>query len=177
MNTASSQADISTVQDQDVDLGVDEGGKLVPVAESIRYRKRAQSAEQRVEALAEELSQAQRKVSQMSEELDGLRLERQLTRKLLAAGAVDLEAAVLIAKARAAGKDEAELDGCIEQLRRDKGYLFEGSGAATSTTKTAAVKDRVTSTHTTLERAAKRAARSGSRGDLQEYLKLRRSLL
>ena len=32
--------------------------KLVPVAESIRYRKRAQSAEKQVETLAQELAQA-----------------------------------------------------------------------------------------------------------------------
>jgi tetrahydromethanopterin S-methyltransferase subunit G len=32
--------------------------KLVPVAESIRYRKRAQSAEKKIETLAEQLAQA-----------------------------------------------------------------------------------------------------------------------
>ena len=74
--------------------------KLVPVAESIRYRKRAQNAEKRAESLREELAEAQSQVSSMAEELSAIRREQELTRKLAGCGVVDLEAGVLLAGAK-----------------------------------------------------------------------------
>ena len=47
--------------------GDGDGLKLVPVAESIRYRKRAQSAEKKIEALAEELAEVKARASEMAE--------------------------------------------------------------------------------------------------------------
>ncbi len=163
----------------------DENLKLVPVGESIRYRRRAQSAEKKAETLAEELAQAKTQISEMNEQLGNIQLEQKLVKKLSAAGVVDLEAAVLVAKARltkggfdklTAG-DEADLDGCVEQLKKEKQYLFGGSSNVTTSKKTAGARDRQANAQTGLERAAKRAAKSGSRTDLQEYLKLRRNLL
>lgn len=152
--------------------------KLVPVAESIRYRKRAQSAEKKAEVLTEQLAQAKSQATKMSEELNNIRFEQKLTRKLVAAGSVDLETAVLIAKNRMEGQDEADIDGVIEQLRREKQYLFAGTSSAAGTTKkTAGVKERVQHSQTVLERAAKKAATTGNRTDLQEYLKLRRNFI
>ena len=152
--------------------------KLVPVAESIRYRKRAQGAEKKVETLAEQLAQAKSQASEMAEQLSSIQLEQNLMRKLAAAGTVDIEAAMLIAKARMDGSDEADLDGCIEQLKKEKQYLFAGgiSGAAKQK-KTAPAKDRITNSQTIIERAAKKAATTGNRTDLQEYLKLRRNFI
>ncbi|HUW18637.1 MAG TPA: hypothetical protein VMW16_04980 [Sedimentisphaerales bacterium] len=149
--------------------------KLVPVAESIRYRKRAQSAEKKAESLAEQLAEAKAKVSEMAEQLSSVEAEQELTRKLAAAGTVDVEAAVLIAKARMKGRTEADLDGVIEQLRKEKQYLFASQQAASNAKKTAGVRDRMQNSQTILERAAKKAAMTGSRTDLQEYLKLRRN--
>ena len=60
--------------------------KLVPVAESIRYRKRAQGAEKENENLAEQLARAKSQVRAMSDELNDIRVEQQLTQKLVAAG-------------------------------------------------------------------------------------------
>jgi len=74
--------------------------KLVPVAESIRYRKRAQSAEKQVETLAQALAEAKSEASKMAEQLSSIQIEQELTHRLAAAGAVDLEATVLIAKAK-----------------------------------------------------------------------------
>ena len=85
--------------------------KLVPVAESIRYRKRAQSAEKKIEALTEQLAEAKSRVAEMSEHLGNIQTEQKLTRKLAAAGAVDLETAILIAKARVEDQTEADVDG------------------------------------------------------------------
>jgi hypothetical protein len=152
--------------------------RLVPVAESIRYRKRAQSAEKKIEDLTEQLAQARSESARIAEQMSDMRVEQQLTRKLVAAGAVDLEAAVLIAKTRMEHEAKADLDGVIEQLRNEKQYLFDNNNAeAVALQRTAGVKDRVQNNQTMLERAAKRAATTGRRTDLQEYLKLRRNFL
>jgi predicted nucleic acid-binding Zn-ribbon protein len=149
--------------------------KFVPVAESIRYRKRAQLAEKKLESLAEELSQTKTESAKMSEQLKSVQTEQKIMRKLTAAGAVDLEAAVLIAKARIEDEPEAGLDGVIEQLRKEKQYLF--AGGAVTAKKTAGVKERVANSQTVLDTAAKRAATTGNRIDLQKYLRLRRNFL
>ena len=155
----------------------DENMKLVPVAESIRYRKRAQSAEKRVEVLNEGLAEAKSQLTKMSEQLSDIQAEQKLTRKLAAAGTVDLETAVLIAKARMQNQTEADLDSVIEQLKKEKQYLFGSVSGAVTAKKTAGAKERMTNNQTVLERAAKKAATTGNRTDLQEYLKLRRNFI
>jgi hypothetical protein len=129
------------------------------------------------EILAAQLAEANQRIAQMTQDLSDLEVEQNLTCKLAAAGAKDLEAAVLIAKVRMEGKDEAEIDGCIEQLRREKSYLFGGSAHNLTSRRTAGAKDRKAQSQTALEQAAQKAARTGSRADLQYYLKLRRNLL
>ena len=151
--------------------------KLVPVAESIRYRKRAQSAEKKTEALAEQLREAKSEAKKMAEQLSSIEVEQKLARKLAAAGTVDLETAVLISKAKMEGQTQADLDGVVEQLKREKQYLFTGSSGAVTAKKTAGAKDRIQNSQTILERAAKKAATTGNRTDLQEYLKLRRNFV
>ncbi len=151
--------------------------KLVPVAESIRYRKRAQSAEKKLEELTEQLAQAKVQTAKLSEQLSDVQTEQKLTRKLAAAGTVDLETAALIAKARMQDQTEADLDSVIEQLKIEKQYLFAGNSGAVTTKKTASAKERNTDTYTIIARAAKKAATTGNRADLQEYLKLRRNYL
>ncbi len=54
---------------------------------------------------AAQLAEANEKIARMSRDLDELQLEQKLTHKLAAAGAVDLETAVLVAKARMDGQD------------------------------------------------------------------------
>jgi hypothetical protein len=154
-----------------------ENRKLVPVTESIRYRKRAQSAEKKIEILTEELTQAKSQASEMAKELSSVRMEQKMIHKLAAAGAIDVEAAVLISKAKIGDDTEADLDGVIQQLKKEKQYLFTGTGAATTAKKTAGAKDRMQNSQTILERAAKKAATTGNRTDLHEYLKLRRNFV
>lgn len=154
--------------------------KLVPVAESIRYRKRAQAAERKNEELSEALAQARSEAAQIAEQLTETQVEQQLMRKLAAAGTVDLEAAVVIAKARMNGQNEVDIDGVIEQLKAEKQYLFAGRESEVvgmTAQKTAGVKDRVATGRSALERAAKKAAATGNRVDLQHYLKLRRAVV
>ena len=174
---------MSPIETQDIlseditPAGDNDSMKLVPVTESIRYRKRAQSAEKKIEALTEQLAQAKSQTSQMSDQLSDIQTEQKLMRQLAAAGAIDLETAVLIAKTRMQDQSEADVTGVIEQLKKEKQYLFGGTGGAVTAKKTAGARDRVTNNQTILERAAKKAATTGNRTDLHEYLKLRRNFL
>jgi hypothetical protein len=170
MNVTESQEIVSDDAEQH-----DDNMKLVPVTESIRYRRRAQSAEKQVEDLSEQLAQAESQAAKMSEQLNEIRLERNLMRKLAAAGAVDLEIAVLIAKDRLESDNNADHDSVIEQLRKEKQCLFTAGKETLAAKKTSGVKDRVQNSQTVLEKAAKKAATTGSRTDLQQYLKLRRN--
>ncbi len=157
---------------------VSENLKLVPVSESIRYRKRAQNAEKTAENLVEQLEQVQGQNSQMAKQLNDIKAEQSLMRKLAAAGAVDLEAAVIIAKSRIDAKENADVDGVVEQLKKEKQYLFGAEQTAgLRSQKTSGAKDRVGNSHSVIERAAKKAAQTGNRVDLQEYLKLRRNFV
>jgi len=157
--------------------GDDDSLKLVPVSESIRHRKRAQSAEKKIEDLAEQLAEAKAGAKTTAEQLRKVQVEQKLVHKLAAAGTVDLETALLIAKARMEGETEADIDNVIKQLRKEKQYLFVSMSGAAAAKKTARAKERIEGSQTVLERAAKRAATTGSRTDLQEYLKLRRNFV
>ena len=104
-------------------------------------------------------------------------LIEQSTPEQLKAYGIDVEAAALIAKAKIGDEAEADLDGVIGQLKKEKQYLFSGTGATATAKKTAGARDRMQDSHTVLERAAKKAATTGNRTDLQEYLKLRRNFV
>ena len=151
--------------------------KLVPVAESIRYRKRAQSAEKKIEELTEQLTKAKAQTAELSGQLSDIQTKQKLTQQLAAAGAVDLETAVLIARARLQDKNDADVTDVIEQLKKEKQFLFTSDNPGPVPTKTAGARDRVTNSQTLLEKAAKKAATTGNRTDLHEYLKLRRNFL
>jgi uncharacterized protein YhaN len=178
MNSSETEQHMAQMdQERDFDESTTDTGKLVPITESIRYRRRAQSAEKQAQELTDQLTQANETISKMAQDLDGLQRDQELTRKLSAAGATDLEAAALLAKARMKGQAEADIDACVEQLRNEKRYLFGQPAETVTPRRTAGAKDRVTHNQTALQRAATKAARSGNRTDLQHYLKLRRNLL
>jgi hypothetical protein len=155
-----------------------EGLKLVPVGESIRYRKRAQSAEKKVEDLSEQLAESRSQAGEMVEQLRSIKTDQELTLKLAKAGALDVETAALLAKARVEAQEGTDVDEVIEQLKKEKRYLFGGQqGGAAGLQKTAGVRDKTSNSQTVLERAAKKAATTGNRTDLQEYLRLRRNFV
>ncbi len=151
--------------------------KLVPVTESIRYRKRAQVAEKKVEELTEQLSQSQKQTLSLSEQLDEVRADQKLVNKLIAAGTVDVESAVLLAKARMQEQKDLDVDDVIEQLKQDKQHLFKKSSYNVTVSRTSGAKDRTSDGYAVLANAARKAADSGSRRDLHEYLKTRRNYL
>jgi len=152
--------------------------KLVPVSESIRYRRRAQSAEKKSKELSEQLCAKEAQLSELTGELERARLEQKLACKLYQAGVRDLEAAILLAKSRIDGESREDIDGCIEQLKKEKSYLFTNQQNQPLTLqKSTGAKERGLNNQTILERTAKRAATTGNRKDLQEYLKMRRRYL
>ncbi len=153
-------------------------GKFVSVQEAIRYRKRAQGAEKQAEGLAAELSQARGRIEKLNEELDTVKLQQKLMTKLVAAGAVDLEAASLLIKGRIDGEDEEGIDKAVENLKKEKHYLFSRTSSNVIAVKpTAGAKEKVSSAQAVLERAAKKASQTGDAKDLQEYLRVRRNYL
>ncbi len=81
--------DASDLSEDTVGYSNEDKMKLVPLAESIRYRKRAQSAEKRAEILAEQLAQTKSEASEAAERLSAVEVEQKLTRKLAAAGVID----------------------------------------------------------------------------------------
>jgi hypothetical protein len=154
-----------------------DNAKLVPIGESIRYRRRAQSAEKRVEELAGELAEARAEAGQLAEELKATHKEQELMSKLAAERTRDLEAAVLIAKARLSREDKADVAGVVEQMKKEKGYLFGEKSTTEIAVRTSPAKESRQGGAAGLERAAKRAAGTGNRADLQEYMKKRRSVV
>ena len=156
-----------------------DNAKFVSVSESIRYHRRAQSAEKRAEELAEELAEARAEAGRLAEELKATHKEQELMSRLAAEGTKDLEAAVLIAKARLSREDKADVAGVVEQLKKEKGYLFceKEIGGAYAAPRTSPAKEPRQGGAAGIERVARRAAGTGSRADLQEYMRKRRSVL
>jgi len=161
----------SRVLSEDTDSG-DE--KLVPVGEAIRYRKRAQGAEKEAADLAEEAKQLRELNEELTGDLEAMRTDHELMRALSSAGAVDLEAAVLIAKSRLANGEEKEIASVVESLRQEKFSLFGGQARRKSTSKSAWVKEKESGGQRVLENTARQAAVSGSRADVHEYMRIRR---
>ena len=91
---------------------------------------------------------------------------------------------MLIAKARLGQGDKADLSSVVEQLKREKQYLFprpDSGQVGEKTSGSVAVRTSPAKEQRSgagaLERAAKRAAGTGSRTDLQEYMRKRRSVV
>jgi hypothetical protein len=142
------------------------GGYMSQSDESVR------ADDKRIDELAVELAEAMR----LADELKSTQKEQELMRRLASEGTHDLEAAMLIAKARLAKDEKADLIGVVEQLKKEKQYLFGEKMPESVAVRTSPAKEQ-RNTGGVLERAAKRAAGTGSRSDLQEYMRKRRSTL
>ena len=156
--------------------GQDARATVVPVVEAIRYRKRAQLAEKKAAELEQELKENKKQIGELSRKLDDIASEQKMIAKLNAAGVFDIEAALALAKKRMEQQGETEPEKVIEQLQKEKGYLFSNPGSGSAGTKTAGVTDKSGSRVSVLERTAKKAAIGGRRSDLLEYLRMRRQV-
>jgi anthranilate phosphoribosyltransferase len=131
-----------------------------------------------IQELTDQLAAAKSQAAELNAKLNEVTLEQQLFRRLSDAGVSDIESAMLLAKSRIKGSDEQELDKCIEQLHKEKSHLFAGSRSpVVFQRKTAGTRQQTPDADTILAQAAGKAAATGNRKDLQEYLKLRRNYL
>jgi len=163
--------------------------RVVPVGESIRYRRRAQQAEGRVQQLKQQLNDLQSQLDRRADEVAQAEAQRdevrcQLTstqnrlqaeRLLGEAGVVDLEAASLLLSKRLDLGDELDADAIaesVEQLLLDKPFLLGAGGALPPST--SAPRSAPDGPRAQLARVADRASRTGNPRDVAEYLRLKR---
>lgn len=166
------------------------GSKLVPVSESIKYRKRAQQAESQSQETEQQLKEAQKQLHDHQEQLATAEAQRdearlQLTvaenrliaeRMLSESGVVDIETASLLLSKRLNISDQLPqetLVRSVEQLLLDKPFLRNTNNVSLPP-KTASAKGVLAATAAQLAEAADQAIRTGDRRDVAEYLRLRR---
>lgn len=164
--------------------------KLVPVAEAIRYRRRAQQAESQLRELEQKLEGFQSQIQQHGEDLAAVEAQRNeahtqlmvtethlaAQRLLSEAGVVDLETtSTLLAKRLDFAKeiDPEALASSVEQLLLDKPFLRQTADPSLPP-KTASARPPRAMAAGQLTQAAERATRSGDRRDVAEYLRLKR---
>ena len=171
----------------------DGAARLVPVAESIKYRRRAQQAESRLQEVEQQLQDIQAQFDLRSDELAAAEAQRDeakhavivaedraaAQRMLAESGVVDLEAACMLLERRANfgdGFEEETLARNVEQLLLDKPFLRNtiGSYAGSLPPRSASPKGTPESPAARLALAAEQAAQSGGRRDVADYLRLRR---
>ncbi|MFB3894142.1 MAG: hypothetical protein ACE15C_19230 [Phycisphaerae bacterium] len=175
----------------DADGGAQDGAaRLVPVGESIKYRRRAQQAEQRLGQIEQQLNDLQAQVKAGGEQLTAAQVQRDearrqlqaaktrlaLERQLARSGVVDVEtAAALLAERLEASQDhdEAAIASAVEQLLLDKPFLI-ARGHAGLPPRTAAAREPAAGATVQLSQLAQRATSSGDRRTVAEYLRLRR---
>jgi len=163
---------------------------LVPVGESIKYRRRAQQAEARLQELEQQLEETQAQMNSQKEQLAAAEAQRdeatvQLTvaenrmaaeRMFGEAGVVDIETASLLLAKRLDLGEPQETDVLaqnVEQLLLDKPFL-RNAPAGSLPSSTATARPSRPGMASQLAQAAFRAIESGDRKDVAEYLRLRR---
>ncbi len=148
--------------------------KVVPVGEAIRYRKRAQAAEQQAEELTRQVEQLRRQHDDLSEQLASRRLDEELSPRLTEAGVTDVEAGVLLARKRLG--EDGDPAAAVEQLRKDKPQFFAANRrqSGPGPNRTAGIRERA-DTSPTIAHAAQQAAASGRRSAVHEYMRIRRT--
>ncbi|MBE0537433.1 MAG: hypothetical protein IH624_17355 [Phycisphaerae bacterium] len=170
------------------DLGVEverDGAAGAGAGEGEADRQRAARAERTAAGLTAEVARLKEANAQLAAEVDGLRTDGALAAAFAAAGVVDLEAAMLMARSRMEKDGGSDAAAVVAAMRKDKAYLFasgaaSGAGAGGASAggaaamKTAGVKAPRSGAQRVLEDAARQAVASGSRGDVHEYMRRRR---
>ncbi|MEM9753092.1 MAG: hypothetical protein AAF916_06870 [Planctomycetota bacterium] len=166
-NQLDKQADPSEPRDTTATPTPDD--RLVPVTESIRYRKRAQLAETKADALQQRVDELTRTLSENEQAMAALERRQRIDQELARAEAVDLDVARLLTEAAVTTMEEPDVAAAIDDLRRHKPYLFRPRGRAARN-----MGPVLHDLASPLEDAAERAIASGDRRDLLQYLRLRR---
>ncbi|MEX2212936.1 MAG: hypothetical protein WD768_02335 [Phycisphaeraceae bacterium] len=171
IDTSPAEAEDITI-DASAEAAAESSVKLVPVTESIRYRKRAQAAEQQLGGLREQMKSMESELAQQRQVIESLERRQKIDAILADADAVDLEVARLLTESAVEAMDEPDVAAAVQELRRMKPYLFRRS--ATPGAAAMAAKSRQLTSAPASE-AADEAAASGDRRDLLRYLRLRRN--
>ena len=145
--------------------------RLVPVTEAIRYRKRAQAAEQQLTGLQAQLDEAQQRVEQAEQTISSLERRQRIDALLAEADAIDIDAARLLTEAAVQSMDEPDVAEAVEDLRRHKPFLFQPDSGQVDGL---ALAPQIEGLDDPLAQAAEQAQHSGDRRDLLRYLRLRR---
>ena len=145
--------------------------KLVPVSEAIRYRKRAQTAEQQLEQINDELRAMGAKLQEANRTVAHLERRQKVDALLMESDAIDLEAARLLTEQAVLTMDEPDIEMAVDDLRRHKPYLFRRRHDPDDSAMAPSLHPNG---HDSAEQAAEQAARTGDRRDLLRYLRLRR---
>ena len=172
--TPADQENVSTAsphEDRSDASPANEPQQLVPVSEAIRYRRRAQSAEQRLDEVRHRLAQMESELDEARQTVTRLERRQRIDELLAQSDAVDLEVARLLTEAAVETMDEPDVKLAIDDLRRHKPYLFRHRPGGSASAMSAHVSDDRGST---ARGAAAQAAVSGDRRDLLRYLRLRR---
>jgi len=163
--------------------------QLVPVTESIKYRRRAQKAEGRIQEVEQQLEEIQSQLTARGEQLAEAEAQRDevasrlvetenrmAAERLMATAVTDLETAMLLLSKRVDLTQELDneaLAGAVEELLVDKPFLL-GRSSASLPGVSASVRPSDPGGFGALAEAAERAIESGDRRDVAEYLRLRR---
>ncbi|MEZ6193971.1 MAG: hypothetical protein R3C45_22220 [Phycisphaerales bacterium] len=148
--------------------------KLVPVSEAIRYRRRAQTAEQQLEQINEQLRVMNAKLEEANQTVAGLERRQKVDALLMESDAIDLEAARLLTEQAVLMMDEPDIEMAVQDLRRHRPYLFRRRREPDDSAMAPCIHPHG---HDPAEQAAEQAARTGDRRDLLRYLRLRRPRL
>ncbi len=164
-------------------------GKLVPVGEAIKYRRRAQQAETRLQQIEQQLNEVQAQMAErleqlataeaqrdeMQHQLESDRARISAERRFHGAGVIDIDAAMTLLEKRIdlAGEiDGEQLAQAVDALLQDKPFLAAPLAALPG--KTASQRLPAPGASAGLARAASKAASTGNARDLAAYLHLRR---
>ena len=165
------------------------GSRQVPIAEAIKHRRRAQQAEGQLRQVEQKLQETQTQLEQRLEQLASAEAQRDelqhqleqanlrasAERMLLAAGVADVETAMTLLEKRTGFSedlDAARLGQAIERLVQDKPFLVSPVSGLPG--KTASARLPSGGPASRLAQAATRAAQTGTRRAVSDYLRLRR---
>jgi len=148
-----------------------EAEKLVPVTEAIRYRRRAQQAEQQLADSQQQLQSLQSRLDEAESTIQQLERRQKIDATLATAEPIDADAVRLLTEQAIQQMDEPDVDAAVNELRQSRPYLFRQKTARRGPAMAARVDDEPAPES---ERAADDAAMTGDRRDLLRYLRLRR---
>ncbi len=144
--------------------------KLVPVTEAIRYRRRAQAAEQSLQEMRSTLDKMKSDLDAANQTIDRLDRRGKIDALLREADTIDLEAGRLLTEIAIDSMAQPDVRAAVDELRRAKPYLFHRRASNASGALAPAAEESFSPTHA----AAQDALHTGDRRDLLRYLRLRR---